>query len=442
MAYRTWGRGLLAALLAAWTFPLACVPPPPDGGGGDGQNDNGGGGGGQISAGEALFAANGCSECHTPQDNNFSTSTIDDIVGTLLGELPHPGGEFGDFTEQEIDDITNFLVDVMTGEDDIDIDDGTESQAFIWFQQVWNDFDQNYSHFANKGVDWDEWRGTHEPTFQGDLSTDAFQTALAAALAELRDIHVWLFDPSGAPVDVYSRPAEQNYPDGYPDRYFPQGLAQLGTYPLRHALLEGDIAYISIESFDGAAWDGLGTGEIDNLFATYRDAAAMVIDVRANNGGNENVAAAIAGHLTSDAYVYGYHRLRLPGDDRNALGDFEPHELQPAENEAFLKPTACLIGERNLSSAEWFVLMMLENPRGITLIGDTTRGSSGNPQEFSLDNGIKYYIPSWVAYRADQVTEIEDEGIPPTPGSEVAPNASYSTDRDFVLERAMEMFGQ
>ncbi|MBI4716424.1 MAG: hypothetical protein HY763_01345 [Planctomycetes bacterium] len=454
--------GLAAVLftLVAW---MGCTP----GGGG-----TGGGGGGQTggttdqpSAGEALFRAQDCSACHNSQTNNFGASTADDIVDTLLGDLPHAGGALGPFTEDEIDDLTEFLVAVMTGDDDLDEDDdggagdddgdddggdgddddddgsGNDTPAHAWFEQVWSDFDRHYSHFGGKGVDWSDWRDTYEPQFREDLSDAEFLARLAPALEDLRDIHVWLFDAAGAAVEVYSRPAAQNYPDSYQSRYFSQGVTQLGSYPLYHALLDGDIAYISIESFEGTQWDGLRTGELDTLFAGYRDAVGLVIDVRSNNGGNETVAAAIAGHLTEAAFVYGYHRDRNPGTDHDDFADFQSHELQPADNERFLGPTACLIGERNLSSAEWFVLMMRENPRGITLIGDTTRGSSGNPSEFALDSGIKYYIPRWIAFRADQVTEVEDVGIPPTQGFAIAPEDSYTADQDLVLERALELLG-
>ncbi|MFH0982555.1 MAG: S41 family peptidase [Planctomycetota bacterium] len=446
-----WVAGVVLMTLGLFVAggPAGCSSAGGGGGGGGGGDANDNGGVPDTSAGAAAFAANGCSNCHTAESNNFSDSSIDDIVDTLLGEQPHPGGDFGELTDEEIDDITDFLVEVMLGDEDLDggdntndnvgNDNGSDAQAHDWFEKVWTDFDENYSHFETKDVDWDAIREDYEPQFQTELSTDAFLSQMATMLAELRDLHVWLFDAGGQPVDVYSHPAAQNYPNGYPDRYFPSGVQQMQDYPLRHGWLENNIAYLSIESFDGAQWDGLRTGEVDDLFALYADADALVIDVRSNNGGNELVGATLAGHLTDTAYVYGYHRTKNAGPDHNDFGELTEHRVDPAENQRFLRPAVCLIGERNLSSAEWFVLMMLENPGGITLIGDTTRGSSGNPQEFALGNGITYYIPSWEAYRADQVTPIEDTGIPPSPGQAIAAEESYTEDRDFVLERAIDV---
>ncbi|HUU82550.1 MAG TPA: S41 family peptidase [Phycisphaerae bacterium] len=429
-------------------------------------NDNDDSGPVPASPGAAAFAANDCDGCHTAQSNNFSGSTVDSIVDALVGDVPHAGADLTALSEEDFDLITDYLVAVALGEEQLDgvsddgeenenadtgdedndnagpDDDSAESEAHAWFEQVWTDFDRNYSHFAVKEVDWDAVRTEYEPRFEADLTDDQFLTNLAEMLAGLRDVHVWLFDAQGESVEVYSKPAAQNYPSDDPAQYFPQGLQQMQSFPLTHGWTTDNIAYIGIDSFDADRWDGLHTGHVDDLFAAYADADGLIIDVRRNNGGSELVAQVLAGHLSTTAYVYGYHRTKNPGPDHSDFADFTEHRLEPAENDPFLKPVACLIGQRNLSSAEWWVLMMSENLRGITLIGDTTRGSSGSPQEFSLDNGITYYIPSWEAYRVDQTTRIEDVGIDPTPGFAIPAEESYTTDHDFVLERAVDLLTQ
>ncbi len=444
---RMLGKNAVAVAVAAMGLVMMTGCSTSGGGGGgtpgdlNGATDDGNGGAqDDTSAGYAAFTAEGCSVCHTTQSNNFSDSSVDDIVDVLLGEIPHEGGEFGDLTEQEIEDITDFLLAVMLGEEDLDGDDGgddgedgVETQAREWFEQVWTDFDERYSHFEAKAVDWDSIRDQYEPQFSADMNTDEFVAQIAEMLAELRDLHVWLFDTDGETVEVYTKTAIPNYPN-----FYPEGTQQMQGFPLWHGWADDNIAFISIESFVNEQWDGLRTGDVDSLFAIYAEADAMIIDVRFNNGGDETIAQAFAGHLTAGGYVYGYHRTKNVGPDHNDFGDFVEHFLDPADNELFLKPVACLIGETNMSSAEWFVLMMLENP-AVTLIGDTTRGSSGNPQEFSLDNGIKYYIPSWEAYRADQTTKIEDVGIPPSSGYAIPPEESYTDEHDFVLERGIEL---
>jgi len=108
----------------------------------------------------------------------------------------------------------------------------------------------------------------------------------------------------------------------------------------------------------------------------------------------------------------------------------------------YLGPVVCLIGQRCMSSAEWFILMMRN--LGATLIGDTTRGASGNPREYSIaSNGVHYAVSTWIAYAAEDGEisyGIENNGIIPDfsvpPGEGVG--LSYDSEHDYVLEEAMD----
>jgi C-terminal processing protease CtpA/Prc len=72
----------------------------------------------------------------------------------------------------------------------------------------------------------------------------------------------------------------------------------------------------------------------------------------------------------------------------------------------------------------------------VTTIGDTTRGSSSNPQEYTLEDGTRYTISSWVACKADQ-TILEDVGL--FPDIPIPACESIVNNRNVVLERAIEL---
>ncbi len=78
---------------------------------------------------------------------------------------------------------------------------------------------------------------------------------------------------------------------------------------------------------------------------------------------------------------------------------------------------------------------MRELPQ-VTLIGDTTGGSSGNPASHELTGGWTYRVPRWIAYLVDG-TVIEWNGIPP---DIVLPTAAldFSGERDPVIEFGVE----
>jgi len=205
--------------------------------------------------------------------------------------------------------------------------------------------------------------------------------------------------------------------------------------------MEGNIAYIGIDSFSPLLWEGLSDADVDDVFALYADAAGMVVDVRRNAGGNELFAKVFGSRLTDSSYVYGSHRAKNVSGEHDDFGPFATHRLEPWITPPYVGPVVCLIGEENMEDAEWFVLMMLERPHDTTLMGDTTRGAMGYPLEHALDSGIKYVIPSREGYRADQTTTIEGVGIAPGDGFAIAPGdgTSYTDASDLVIERALEL---
>ncbi|MBI5864095.1 MAG: hypothetical protein HZB38_06270 [Planctomycetes bacterium] len=307
------------------------------------------------------------------------------------------------------------------------------SAALDLFDEVWQTFDENYSYFEWKGIDWDAFYDAHWSDFDDNLSGDDFAQRLANALSELDDLHINVQTPEGEFLEVATRNVPQNYTSTPRNLYAASSYQTLGDEVVWHAWLTGDIAYIRVDTLSSDAYQSITTGQIEAIFAAYADAAGFVIDIRPNNGGNENIAQLFASHFTGTDVVYGYTETR----NGPSHGDFDPIEekvLQPAAENLFNGPVVCLIGARNMSSAEWFALMM--RACGATLIGDVTRGSSGNPQEFPLSNGVTYTVPTWIAYSAD-FELIEDQGI--TPDLPVAPDESFDSSRDYVLEMALEV---
>ena len=58
-------------------------------------------------------------------------------------------------------------------------------------------------------------------------------------------------------------------------------------------------------------------------------------------------------------------------------------------------PVVVLQGRKTMSSAESLVLALAQCPR-VTTLGDSTAGSSGNPQEVRTDCGIVVNVPQWI----------------------------------------------
>ncbi|SLM31407.1 exported hypothetical protein [Desulfamplus magnetovallimortis] len=301
------------------------------------------------------------------------------------------------------------------------------------FNKAWDDFDQNYSYFAYKNIDWDHVHDQYQQNFMVELSPDDFAYQLNEMLQTLHDWHVWVGRPDGEYLG-YNATYKINYPDTLFMHYTRDGsYEKIGDNVIFHAIVDENIAHIFIDTLSSSRFSSVSDNEINSLFSTYADTDGMIIDIRSNNGGSEDNAAKFASHFTDTSRLYGHVKYRNPGSNHNDFGDIISKTLEPSQTNYYNKPVACLIGQRCMSSAEWFTLMMKACPN-VTLIGDKTRGASGNPKEFSLSNGVSYSVSSWVAY-SDKMVEIEDRGIEPE--IYIPAQESVDNEHDYVLEKAI-----
>lgn len=314
-------------------------------------------------------------------------------------------------------------------------DDGTpggEDDAFALFNEVWDTFDQEYSYFLVKDIDWDDVWLRHADNFDEELTPDEFASRLAEMLSELSDWHVNVQKPDGSYLQVVNDVIEQNYTSVPRNRYVVGAYDTLGDDVIWHGLLERNIAYIRVDTFDTEAWTGITDEDIASMFELYADTIGMIVDVRPNSGGNETNAMRIASHFVNEEVVYGYTATRN-GPEHDDFSPAATKLLQPGSGTHYSRPTACLIGERCMSSCEWFVLMM--DQAGAFLIGETTRGASGNPVTHTLSNGVRYSVSTWVAY-TPTFDEIEDVGI--APDLLIRAQDSFDAEHDYVIERALD----
>jgi len=141
-----------------------------------------------------------------------------------------------------------------------------------------------------------------------------------------------------------------------------------------------------------------------------RDTHGLVLDVRMNGGGSENLAKSVAARFVAKRHVYAYHQLRN-GPARTDLGPKRARQINPQGPWRYDRPVLLLIGQRCMSSNEAFVLMMKGAPN-VTTFGDRTRGSSGNPRRHELPLEITVNVPRWIALKADG-EPFDEVGIQP-----------------------------
>lgn len=172
--------------------------------------------------------------------------------------------------------------------------------------------------------------------------------------------------------------------------------------------------YAMVDSFAYVAIDQWSAGnfsvtDFDNVLDSCRSAKGIILDVRPNEGGNQDLALDVAGRFTSVSRIGSFSRVRN-GPSHSDLTGLRPIWIEP-RGWTWSKPVAVLIGRTCFSSNEGFISAMQAIP-SVTLIGDTTGGGSGNPKSYTFSFGWQYTVPQWIEYTAD-TTIIEWNGIAP-----------------------------
>lgn len=449
-------RILILSLLALTALMLAtpaCDPAaapddawPTDGNGGadtDDNTDNGDAHDGN-SDGSGIDSDDSDDSDGADGDGTDGGDTDDGTDGdgvTDADEDADDGNEGGDDTEDG-NDTNDDQNDGQGDEDDANDDDDAgdddldgDAQTLALFDEVWETFDANYSYFDYKDINWDAVRENDRPRFSQALEPEPFAAELGNVLTVLHDWHVAVVSPEGQAYGP-DEPIEVNFPARLLPRYTPsqQGYEQLGNAEIYHSIVGDNLGYIVIDSFENGQFGGVTGDDVRQLLESYADTDGLIIDIRNNAGGNEANATLFTSRFVDEPVDFGYVRYRN-GPDHD---DFDPlitKTLEPAGDFLYDGWLILLIGQRCMSSAEWFTLQM--RAAGAMLMGDTTRGASGSPAEFTLANGVTYYVSTWIAYD-DALEPFEDVGIEPDPPFEMAPAASYDDDRDYLLELAIE----
>jgi C-terminal processing protease CtpA/Prc len=160
------------------------------------------------------------------------------------------------------------------------------------------------------------------------------------------------------------------------------------TPSFEFSMLPGDVAYVSLNSFedDSAAQAWMAA------FDEIAKSSALVIDVRRNGGGNSSVGYAILATLDNKAFLTSRWATRDYKPTWRAWGKEmpmyaeAPDAVQPDPKRHYAKPVLVLTSAATYSAAEDFAVAFDGMQRG-TLVGEATGGSTGQPLFIKLPGG-------------------------------------------------------
>ena len=256
-----------------------------------------------------------------------------------------------------------------------------------------------------KGIDWNDLHARYHDGAQSADTIEAFVAAIRGMLAELEDIHVWIELPDGQKVYPYSSGYRANSnQQAVAARLDP--LERFGRLGFTGRTKEG----FGVTAILGLPSEDAHYEQLIDAITRMSDAPGFIVDLRSNGGGAESRAAQIAGLFAGKRYLYARSKVRS-GPNPDDFRESPARYIEPATSKPFTRPVVCLVGPGCVSSGEGFALMMKAMDQ-VTLVGQPTRGASGNPRAVTLPNGVKVWFSRWVAMEPDG-TPFEGRGIQP-----------------------------
>lgn len=307
-----------------------------------------------------------------------------------------------------------------------------ENNPEALFEDLWSTFNNEYSSFDVRGIDWQEVYNSYRPLVSAETSDEELAEIFRQVLRTLDDGHVSLIVP-GEEIfrsnKVYHELIGQDrfnlglIQTSYMNNEFKGGGENWNTYGWI-----GDIGYLHISGFRSNLL------EMNTILDYFQTARGLVFDLRSNGGGDFTYAFTEFGRLTNEKrYIFRSRTKSGPG--AADYTDWYEWYLNPT-GPYFDKPIVLLTDRLTISAGERAVMVLKSLPNVIHL-GDTTNGAFATKLGKELANGWDYSLVSQQLEFSDG-KDYEGMGMPPDIYLENTEEAIING-QDKILEKAIEI---
>jgi len=267
------------------------------------------------------------------------------------------------------------------------------------FEALWKLMDEHYCFFEYKnkelGVDWNEIHDRYAKQVNDAMTYQQMFEVLCNMLGELKDGHVNL----GAPFDMgrnwsYQEDYDKNYNDSIISATYLGKDFKIAA-GLRYVMLDDNIGYVRYSSFNSS----IGDGNVSYMLEDLSTCTGIIIDVRANGGGDLTNAHTLASHFINEKVLTGYTSHKT-GTGHNDFSTPKEEYLEPGSGMRWQKPVIVLTNRECYSATNDFVKCMKLAPL-CRVLGDKTGGGSGMPFTSELPNGWSVRYSAVISYDKD-----------------------------------------
>ncbi|WP_214416305.1 S41 family peptidase [Sphaerisporangium fuscum] len=321
------------------------------------------------------------------------------------------------------------------------------------FDVFWRTLQENYVSFAAKHVDWRAVRDRYRPRVNARTGDDRLFTIMTDMIRPLGDPHTSVMRDERH-FFLGRRPGTRlPVGDDLKPRIDKVVAAELGgparTWgegQLAYADLPGGLGYLRITGFGGYAGES-GTLEedraeldrmLDEVFtpSRIRDLRGLVVDVRYNTGGYDDLGLRVASRLTDRPYVAYTKSARDDADDPAHRGRTRSVTVRPSRAPVYRGPIAFLTSDMTVSAGETFTMAMMGRTPEPRRIGGATQGAFSDILGRHLPNGWRFGLSN-EDYRAPGGRSYEGVGIPPHERTPVFTEDELAAGRDSAFDQAV-----
>lgn len=269
------------------------------------------------------------------------------------------------------------------------------------FDKAWSLVADRYWDRSMAGNDWDAIRDEYYPKAMAARSEEQLYTVVNRMLDQLDDSHVYAISPA--------KLRREKEPPGQDDEDRPPASAA--------RRLDGGLLLLSFSGFDPGddRW-------IRNEIAATPNLRGVILDLRDNLGGRDDVLDKIAGLFTTRKALL----IRLLG-----RSDIEEN-TRGAGPRSYQGPLALIVGPDTASAAEILAFFLGESGRAIT-VGERTAGAVTGGVEHDLPGGGRMTLAEY-DIRTANGTRLEGRGF--TPRNRISSSRKPS---DAALAKAVEL---